>query len=112
MTVKLRNYKGLIAALFAIAVLSACGGGSSSTTDTTAPTASAFSVKNGAAITASSDSNYAVSGNVGTTQEYTLTFSEKLNATSYSVKMLDSSNAQVALPAGMTQSTELKKWLH
>lgn len=97
----LTKKRGLIAMTLTTLLLVACGGGSSNSADTTPPSVSTFSVKNGAAITAASDASYAVSGNVGTTQEYTLTFSEKLSAASYSVKMLDSSNAQVALPAGM-----------
>jgi hypothetical protein len=97
-----KNVRGWIAVFFAVALLAACGGGGSSTADTTPPTVSAFSVKNGAAITASSDASYAVSGNVGTTQEYTVTFSEKLDAASYTVKMLDTNSSPVALPAGMT----------
>lgn len=96
-----KKWLGLIAMTLAAFALVACGGGSSSSPDTTPPSVSAFSVKNGTAITAASDASYAVSDNVGTTQEYTLTFSEKLDASSYSVKMLDSSNAQVALPTGM-----------
>ncbi len=91
-------------AALATTALVACGGGSSGSADTTPPSVSAFSVKNGAAITAASDASYAVSGNVGTTREYTLTFSEKLSAASYSVNMLDANNAPVALPTGMTAS--------
>ncbi len=102
MVTLLKKWLGLIAMTLAAFALVACGGGSSSTPDTTPPSVSAFSVKNGAAINTASDTSYAVSGNVGTTQEYTITFSEKLDASSYSVKMLDSSNAQVALPTGMT----------
>lgn len=102
MVTLLKKWLGLIAMTLAAFALVACGGGSSSTADTTPPSVSAFSVKNGAAINAASNTSYAVSGNVGTTQEYTITFSEKLDASSYSVKMLDSSNAQVALPTGMT----------
>ncbi|MEY4507727.1 MAG: hypothetical protein RL297_2305 [Pseudomonadota bacterium] len=98
----LKNAREWIAVFCAATLLVACGGGGSSTADTTPPTVSAFSVKNGAAINASSDASYAVSGNVGTTQEYTITFSEKLGAASYAVQMLDSSNALVALPTGMT----------
>jgi hypothetical protein len=96
-----KNAREWIAVFFAVSLLAACGGGSS-TADTTPPTVSAFSVTNGAAITASSDASYAVSGNVGTTQQYTVTFSEKLDATSYTVKMLDTNNSPVALPSGMT----------
>jgi Putative Ig domain len=96
-----KNARGWIAVFFAASLLAACGGGSS-TADTTPPTVSAFSVKNGAAISANSDASYAVSGNLGTTQEYTVTFSEKLDATSYTVKMLDTNNSPVALPTGMT----------
>lgn len=97
-----KNARAWIVGVFAASLLAACGGGGSSTADTTPPTVSAFSVKNGAAISASSDASYAVSGNLGTTQEYTVTFSEKLDATSYTVKMLDTNNSPVALPAGMT----------
>ena len=91
---------GTLMGLLTLTALVACG--SSSTADTTPPTVSAFSVKNGAAISASSDASYAVSGNLGTTQEYTVTFSEKLDATSYTVNMLGANNSPEALPSGMT----------
>ena len=85
-------------------VLQACGGGGSSleTADTTPPKVDTFSVKNGSALTANPDGSYSVSGNLGTTQEYTLSFSEKLGATEYTVQMLDGNNAPVVLPAGVT----------
>ena len=97
----LKNARQWTAVFFAATLLAACGGGSS-TADTSPPTVSAFSVKNGAVISVSGDASYAVSGNLGTTQEYTVTFSEKLDATSYTVKMLDTNNSPVALPTGMT----------
>lgn len=99
---RFKKYLSLIAMTASACMLLACGGGSSSTADTTPPSVTAFSVTNGASVTASSDASYAVSGNVGTTQQYTVTFSEKLGATSYSVNMLDANNAPVALPTGMT----------
>jgi hypothetical protein len=96
----LRFGLGSVAAL----TLHACGGGGSSleTVDKTPPKVDTFSVKNGSALTANPDASYSVSGNLGTTQEYTLSFSEKLGAAEYTVQMLDANNAPVALPAGVT----------
>ena len=77
------------------------GNGEPSVVDINAPVVSIFKLKNGESITASGSASYAVSGNIGNTQEYTLSFSEKLDAASYIVKMLDSNNVAVALPIGM-----------
>ena len=101
---KMHGYKVFLS----IALLAACDGGSSTTettpptADTTPPAVNAFTVNDGAAISANSDGSYAVSGNLGTAQKYTVTFSEKLDASSYTVKMLDTNNSPVALPAGIT----------
>lgn len=96
------NKRTLLCALATSWLLAACGGGSTTAADTTPPVVSSFSVKGGATVAPGSDGSYAVAGDLGSTQTYTVVFSEKLAASSYPVQMLDSSNTLVALPGGMT----------